>query len=175
MRRPEFSLLDAQKKSFDAQSRLARSALLPRASFVFAYGIDAATNPAGMRGYAAYFNFSIPVFAWYRARSGAQQFRFRVQQVDSSRSIAERNLSKEYQNARTRVQNHYEQIADLEQQVRLAQQNLEISRVRYEGGEGLALDVVVAQADWAQARTNYFTNLANFWAARVDLEVASGR
>ena len=49
------------------------------------------------------------------------------------------------------------------------------SRVRYEGGEGLALDVVAAQNQLAQARTNYYTTLVNYLNARADLEVAAGK
>ncbi len=59
--------------------------------------------------------------------------------------------------------------------MKLSEDNLRLSRVRYEGGEGTALDVVTAQGQLAQARANYFTAKANYLAARVDLEVASGR
>ena len=59
-------------------------------------------------------------------------------------------------------------------QVKLSEEDLRISRLRQEGGEGSALHVVVAQAQLAQARTNYYTALGNFWIARTDLEIASG-
>jgi outer membrane protein TolC len=45
--------------------------------------------------------------------------------------------------------------------VKLSKDNLRLSRVRYEGGEGVALDVVAAQGQLAQARANYFTAKAN--------------
>ena len=47
--------------------------------------------------------------------------------------------------------------------------------MRYEGGEGLALDVVAAQNQLAQARTNYYTAVAGYLNAKADLEVATGR
>jgi outer membrane protein TolC len=47
--------------------------------------------------------------------------------------------------------------------------------VRYEGGEGLALDVVAAQNQLAQARANLVTTKASYLNARAELEVASGR
>ena len=47
--------------------------------------------------------------------------------------------------------------------------------LRYEGGEGLALDLVAAQNQLAQARTNYYTAVANYLNARADLEVAAGK
>ena len=66
-------------------------------------------------------------------------------------------------------------IAQTETQVKLSEDNLRLSRVRYEGGEGTALDVVTAQTQLAQARSNYYAARANYLNARADLEVASGR
>lgn len=74
-----------------------------------------------------------------------------------------------------RVELVYAQIAITEKQVKLSEDNLRLSRVRYEGGEGVALDVVAAQGQLAQARANYFTAKASYLNARVDLEVAAGR
>jgi len=50
-----------------------------------------------------------------------------------------------------------------------------MSRIRYEGGEGLALDVVTAQNQLSQARTNYYTAIVDYLNAKADLEVASGQ
>ncbi len=69
----------------------------------------------------------------------------------------------------------YEQVSQSRSQVSLAEEDLMLSRVRYEGGEGAALDVVVAQNQLAQARSNYFSSITNYFNARLDLEVASGR
>ena len=52
---------------------------------------------------------------------------------------------------------------------------MKLSRTRYEGGEGPALDVVASQQQLQQARVNYFTVLADYSNARADLEVATGR
>jgi outer membrane protein TolC len=73
------------------------------------------------------------------------------------------------------VKRLYEQIGLTREQVRLAEEDLKLSRVRYEGGEGSALDVVTAQNQLAQARNNYYTSVANYLNARTDLEVASGK
>ena len=57
----------------------------------------------------------------------------------------------------------------------LSEENLRLSRVRYDGGEGPALDVVAAQTQLAQARTNLYTTLARYLESRADLELAAGR
>ncbi|MBI4456599.1 MAG: TolC family protein [Acidobacteria bacterium] len=175
LHRLEFSLLEAQRNIFQAQARVARSARFPHLTLSFQYGLDSPEYCANERGYAAIFNLSIPIFDWWKARGAAQQFQLRAQQVDDNRAIAERTLSKEYEGARTRVRHYYGQIAELDRQVKLAEEDLKLSRLRYEGGEGSALDVVTAQNQLAQARSRYYTNLANCLNARADFEVASGR
>ena len=175
MRRLEFRLLDAQRRGFEADFRQARAALLPQLGFQFQYGIDSTAIRIRDRGYAAYFNLNIPIFDWNRARSAMAQARLRARQTETTRAISLRLLSRDYQNALARVNELYRQIQLTREQARLAEEDLRLSRLRYEGGEGLALDVVTAQNQLAQARISYYASLANYLAARADLEVAAGQ
>ncbi len=175
LKRFEFNLLDAQRRGFQADARRARSALLPQLGAAFQYGIDSNAVRISDRGYAAFVNLTIPIFDWNKARAATQQARLRAQQVDSARAISERAFSKEYQSALVRVKQLFEQISLTRQQAQLAEEDLRLSRIRYEGGEGSALDVVTAQNQLSQARSNYYTTMANYWNAKADLEVASGR
>jgi outer membrane protein TolC len=175
LKRLEFSLLDAQRRGFQADARRARSALLPQLGLAFQYGIDSTAVRIGDRGYAAFVNLTIPIFDWNKARAAIEQARLRTQQVESARAISERAFSKEYQGALARVKQLFEQISLARQQAKLAEDDLRLSRIRYEGGEGSALDVVTAQNQLAQARSNYYTAMANYLNAKADLEVASGR
>lgn len=173
--RPEFRLFEAQKQGFMADARRARADMLPRLSLIQQYGVDATRFSFADRGYATFVHLNVPVFDWFRARSAARQSELQARQVDATRRMAERVFSKEYRDALARVDLLYSQIATTEKQVRLSEDNLRLSRVRYEGGEGLALDVVAAQTQLAQARANYFAARANYLNARVDLEVAEGK
>jgi outer membrane protein TolC len=175
LKRVEFNLLDAEHRGFLADSRQARAALLPQASVVFQYGVDALRLNAQDRGYAAFVNLNIPVFDWFKNRDASRQFGLQAQQVETSRLIAERTFSKEYENARARVKTVHTQLTTAESQVKLSEENLRLSRVRYEGGEGSALDVVTAQTQLAQARTNHYSTVAHYFTALADLDVASGR
>jgi outer membrane protein TolC len=175
LHRFEFNLLDAQRRSFQADARAARAALFPQLNLAFQYGIDSDALRIRDRGYAAFFNLNIPVFDWMKARAATRQFQIRAAQVTSSRAISERLFSRDYQSALARVRQFYEQISLSRNQASLAAQDLKLSRIRYEGGEGSALDVVTSQAQAAQARANYYTTVANYWNARADLEVAAGR
>jgi outer membrane protein len=175
LKRLEFHLFDAQRRGFQADVKRARSALLPQLGVAFQYGVDSTAIRIKDRGYAAFVNLTIPLFDWNRARSAMQQARLRTQQVELNRSISERTFSKEYQAALERVKQLYRQISLTRQQAALAEDDLRLSRIRYEGGEGSALDVVTAQNMLAQARSNYYTTMANYLNAKADLEVAAGR
>jgi outer membrane protein len=175
MRRLEFSLFDAQKRGYQADAKHERSAMLPQLSFVFQYGVDSDALRWRERGYAAFVNLRIPVFDWFHARSRVEQFKLRAEEVDTNRAMAERTFSRDYQNSLSRSKYLFTQIALTREQVRLAEEDLKLSRLRYEGAEGPALDVVTAQNQLAQARNNYYTTVANYLTARLDLEVASGK
>ena len=175
LKRPELALLDAQQRGFLADSRQARANLLPQASFAFQYGMDSLHLSIRDRGYAAFVNLNIPVFDWFKTQNLARQFQLKARQVQVTHEIAIRTFSKEYQDALIRLKSLSQQVSLAEKQVKLSGENLRMSRVRYEGGEGAALEVVAAQNQLAQARTNYYTALAGFWNAKVDLEVATGQ
>lgn len=175
LRRPEFRLFDAQLRGFRADSRRARADLFPQLSLIQQYGIDSTRFSFADRGYATFLNLQVPVFDWFRARSASRQFTLQASQVDANRQIAERVFSKEYRDALARVDLVYSQIAITERQVKLSEDNLRLSRIRYEGGEGTALDVVSAENQLAQAKQNYFAAKANYLNAKADLEVASGQ
>jgi outer membrane protein TolC len=175
LQRPEFHLLEAQRRSFLAESRRIRAELLPQASVNFQYGLDSNFVRARDRGYAVFVNLNVPVFDWFRTLNASKQLRVRAQQSETNRAIAERIFSREYESAQARVRNYLQQISITAAQVKLAEEDLRLSRIRFEGGEGSALDVVTAQNQLAQARGNYYTSIANYWNARADREVAAGR
>jgi outer membrane protein len=173
--RPEFRIFDLQKLGFALDAKRERAALLPQVSLGFQYGLDANRYSWSERGSAVVASLNVPIFDWFRARGLAQQFSTRAQQVDNTRQLTQRVFSREYESAKARATSVHEQVSIAESQVRLAEENLKLSRVRYEGGEGPALDVVLGQTQLQQARTNYFTTLFLYANARADLEVAAGR
>lgn len=174
-RRFEFALFDAQKLGFLADARRAKAALLPQLSWSFNYGLDSNQVAWNQRGYSAVAALNVPVFDWFRAINTGKQFKARADQVTESRAIAERRFSQEYAAATARVKQYYEQTLQSKVQMTLAEEDFKLSRIRYEGGEGAAVDVVVAQNQLVQALSNYYTTIASYYSARLDLEVASGR
>ncbi|MBI2685558.1 MAG: TolC family protein [Acidobacteria bacterium] len=175
LRRPEFRIFDLQKTGFTLDARRERAALLPQITLGYQFGIDANRYSWRERGSAVVASLNVPVFDWFRARSLSQQFAARALQIDNTRKVSERVFSREYESAKARLDSIQRQVETAGTQTRLFEQNLALSRVRYEGGEGPALDVVLAQNQLQQARANYVNTLFLYANARADLEVAAGR
>jgi outer membrane protein TolC len=187
LRRPEFQFYEAQQRGFLADAKRERAALYPQLRLSFQWGVDAAVPPLSFRnrGYAVYGSVSFPINDWFgssregtasgRIMSLVRQQEARAAQVMDTIQVSDRRLSQEYQSALARVRRLYEQISLSRVQMTASEEDLRLSRVRYEGGEGPALDVVVAQRQLAEARTAYYSSIASYLNARVDLEVTSGR
>ena len=126
-------------------------------------------------GYSAAAALNIPVFDWFRTLNAARQFSTRAQQLAETKSVAERRYSQEYRAALARSSQFLQQIAEAKEQMNLAEGDFKLSRIRYEGGEGAAVEVVVAQSQLVQVRTSYYASIANYLSAKLDLEVAAGR
>ena len=173
--RPELALLDAQRQGFLAESDRARAERRPQTSLTFQYGLDAQRVSSSDLGYAAFVGLQIPLLDWSRAKKAARQFELEADQVETNKRLAERSFSREYQDALSRTRLLYEQITSTRAQVQLSDDNLRLSRLRYDGGEGSALDVVAGQTQLAQARSNLYTAIARYLESRADLEIASGR
>ncbi len=175
LQRPEFAALDATRDGFLADARRAKADLLPQMHLTYLYGIDSYRFNYRDRGQAIIASLVVPLWDWRRAKSLIGQAKVQADQVETNRAVAERSFSREYQDALARVNQFFGQLRLTDEQVRLSTENLRLSRVRYQGGEGLALDVVSAQNQLAQARANQFTAKANYANAKADLEVAAGR
>ena len=175
LRRPEFALFDAQRDGFLAASKRARAERRPQANLIFQYGFDSLQVERPDRGWAAFVTLDVPVFDWSAGKSASRQFELQAQQVDSARRGSERAFSREYEDAVSRTRQIHAQIETTRAQVALSEENLRLSRIRYDGGEGPALDVLAAQTQLAQARTNLYTALARYLESRADLELAAGR
>jgi outer membrane protein len=175
LRRLEFRLLNAEYRALQAETRVARSSLYPRLSVAFQWGVDAVQPRWDERGYAVIGSLNLTVFDWFKSISSVRQAQARTAQAVDREAIAGRGFSREFESARSRVIRLYEQIEQCRSQVTLSEEDLKLTRMRYEGGEGAALDVVVSQNQLAQARSNYYSTIAGYLGARLDLEVASGR
>lgn len=175
LKRPEYAFFAGEEQGFKADARRTRAGLYPQIGLTYQYGIDANRIAARDRGSALFASLSFPLFDWFRIRNSARQFDFRAQQIQIDREAGTRVFSRDYQRALTAVQALSKEIDTVNDQVAAEKDDLKLSQLRYEGGEGLALEVVTAQNLLVQAEVSYYTLLFNYEMAKADLEVASGK
>ena len=173
--RPELGLFDAARLGFKAEARKARANLLPQPSVVLQYGINSLHWTGHDRGYAALMNLTVPVFDWGKALAAQKQANLQADQVDTQRAIAERGFARELADARAALRTQFDQVSTAEQEVQNAAESLRLAKLRYEAGEGSALEVVDSQSALARAQVNYFTAIRDYFMARAETEFALGR
>lgn len=174
-RRPELTRLAALEQQYLAEARIARAGLRPQASAVVQYGLDANRVWAQDRGYALFVNLEIPVFDWFAARSQARQAEYRRTQVLQQAAISRREFAREYWAAAARVRSWWERSRYARQELEHNREDLRLARLRFESGEGSALEVVTAQTQTVDSAEAYDSALAEYLKAIVDFEVASGK
>lgn len=175
LKRPELHILAARIAGYKADSRQARASMLPQLHLNFQYGIDSTHATSRDRGYAGFVHLDIPVFDFFHSYDQKRQFESLAQSVQTDASMGRRLYSKEYQDALSDVRGTYAQIDATQRQLELAKKNLNLSQLRFEGGEGTALDVVTAQSALVQAEIDFYTTRANYLNAQSALKVASGQ
>lgn len=175
LKRPEFKLFTNEIAGYRADARQARARMLPHINFDFQYGIDSLDVTDRNRGYMGTIQLNIPVFDFLRAHDEERQFQSLAQQAQIDQSIGVRAFSRAYQDALSQVNGFFPQIDITAQEVVNAKENLRLSRLRFEAGEGPALDVVTAENALVQSEINFYTARANYLNALVALKVASGQ
>lgn len=175
LKRPELLRFDADYRGARADFVKARADLFPTLTAQYQYGIDAPIYSWSYRGQAVFVSLSVPIWDFLHTRDVYKQFEIRAQIVETNKKIAERQFSREYQSALARAVSALNQVKTARDQVRFSESNLQMSKIRYQGGEGPALDVVAAVQQLSQARTNYFSAYASYFYATEDLKVAEGQ
>jgi outer membrane protein TolC len=154
-------------------------AYLPTLGFSMAYGIDAndfAVNgpltPSGTRarnlGSSTTWTVNLPVWDWLSTASKVKQSQIKRNVARVALSAAQRQLIANLQEYYSSAQTAQQELQSLDQSVAAAEESLRLTKLRYQGGEGLALEVVDAQNTYVAAqnaredgRVRYQTALAN--------------
>lgn len=175
LRRPEFNFAQAQIDLFRADSHAARAAMLPQLSLNFEYGFDTNQLISQNRGYAGFVHLDIPVFDFFRAYNDKRSFDEQTHAAQTNMAILKRQMSREYQDALSEVKGIYASLSATEEGLHAAQESLRLSRERFDGGEGSALEVVTAENAFVQAQIDFYSNRADLLNAQSALKVASGQ
>lgn len=175
LQRPELNLARAQIDIRRADAHVARAGVLPQLNLNFQYGFDTNHLVSENRGYAGFVHFDVPVFDFFHAYNAKRSFDEQAHAAQTSATILERQLSRAYQDALSQANGVYAALAPTETELKAAEESLRLSRERFDGGEGSALDVVTAENAFVQAQIDFYSTRADFLNAQTALKVASGK
>ena len=117
---------------------------------------------------------NIPVFDGLRKSYMVQQNRIQLAKIDNQFLQLKNSIDLEIAQARGDFSSSLENLQAQEDNMELAQEVFEVTRIKYQEGVGSNLEVVDAESSFKEAQTNYFTALYDALIAKVDLEKSIG-
>ena len=182
---PQLKSALADLKGSDAEVLGARAALLPTLGLNFTYGIDAnefAINgpltPSGLRahnlGYSTTWTVNLPVWDWFSTQGKVKQSEIRRDVARLALTTTQRQLIANLQDYYDTAQTAQQELQSLDQSVATAEESLRLSKVRYQGGEGLVIEVVDAQNAYVAAQNAREDGRVRYQNALAALQTLTG-
>jgi outer membrane protein TolC len=178
---PDVRVAEAALNQADYQVKAARGEYIPFlsvASFSFINStVLALHDPEGNRniGSVVQATVTVPVWNWGATRSRVRQSQIAQRQAQNDLNFARRQIEANLNGFQLEAQASRAQVAQLDDQRRLAEESLQLTNLRYQSGEATALEVVDAQTTASDARNGYDDGLARYRLALANLEVLMGR
>ncbi|MDG1277811.1 MAG: TolC family protein [Algoriphagus sp.] len=119
-------------------------------------------------------SMQIPIFDGFLKSSRIQRNRIQQDQLENQRLFLDDNIELEIYQARTNLKNDLNILAVQRENMALAQEVYDISKIKYNEGVGSNLEVVDADAALIESEINYLSALYDGLIAKVDLEKALG-
>ena len=158
----------------------ARAGYLPSLSFDYFYGIDATrfavNNEIGLSnlGSSVLATVNIPIWNWGATQSRIKQAELRRTQAQRELSLAQRKLLAEIKSLYAEADTALNELSGLSRSAELSAESLRLTTLRYRGGDATVLEVVDAQATFAQANAAYQDGAVRYRVALANLQTLTG-
>ncbi len=119
-------------------------------------------------------SLSIPIFDGLAKSARIQQNRVQIRQLENQSLFIDQNIELEKFQSKANLQNSLSALAVQEENMELALEVFEMTKIKYQEGVGSNLEVVEADSALKEAETNYFSALYDALIAKVELEKALG-
>ncbi len=116
----------------------------------------------------------IPIFDGLMKSKKIQQTKLKIQQISYQRMKLENSINLEVRQTRYNLLNQIEQLENQKENMKLAREVYEDTKMKYQEGVGSNLEVIEADNAYKTAQNNYFTALYEALIAKVDYEKALG-
>lgn len=178
--RIEYKLLETVKALNELQVKRYKNENLPKLSAFgnhnFSYQDDSFkklfnTNyPSTIIG----LTLNIPIFSGFQQLNKIRQAKIEVQKAKNNLEAAENGIDLQIHQAQVQYRNGLEDLTNQKSNIKLAQEVLRVSKIKYEEGVGSSIEVTQAQTALQESENNYIQALFTVLISRVDLEAALG-
>nr|WP_294876325.1 TolC family protein [uncultured Pedobacter sp.] len=179
--RIEYSLLETQKKLNLLDVKRYKSTFLPTLK-----GFAGATKSFQSDNFSNLYDQNYPTsvigltLSWNLINGGQRIYQLRnaklvVKQTENQMQDLKNGIVNEISTNQKLYANSQRSLENQERNLKLAEEILRVTRIKYEQGIGSSLEVTTAETSQKEAQNNYITALYNLLINKVDLDKATGK
>jgi outer membrane protein TolC len=184
-RRIDYSVLQTREELAYLNMKNNKVQYIPNIDLVLGWGMN-----AGVRDFNSLWKFAdsmvwpnyqvagismyIPIFDGLYKSKLIQQNKLQIQQLGYQKEMLENSINLEVDDKRTSVQSNLDQLENQMENMELAEEVYNTSRIKYQEGVGSNLEVIEADNAYVAAQTNYYNALYDALLSKIELEKALG-
>lgn len=119
-------------------------------------------------------SLSLPIFDGLNKSYRIQQRKLAIQKTNNSFNTLRKSIDLSITQSRIKLQDNMEMLEASRENMVLAREVYDVSRIKYQEGVGSNIEVIDAEIAYQQAETNYYNALYDALAAQVELKKALG-
>ncbi len=184
-KRIEYSTLQTTKALAALSLRNIQAGYLPSLVGLATLGVNSAASKFGnlanfseKNRYAPYgfigLSLNVPIFDGFQKRFQSQQARLNIKKLDNGFKQLENAIDFELKQANINLANAQTSLDIQKRNLKLAEEVVRVSKVKYRQGVGSNLEVTNAESSFKEAQTNYFSALYDFIVTKIDLDRVQG-
>jgi len=182
--RPEYDVLQTNKQLIELNMQNFKSQYLPNLYANYNLGWTAGTSSFGDltdfndETWFKYSNIgvtmSIPIFDGLNKRSRIQRTKIQLQQTEAGINQLKNNITREIEESRIKLANATRDVQAQEENVELAQEVYNVTKIKYQEGVGTNIDVIEANTGLKEAQTNYLNAIYDAITSQIQLKKSLG-
>jgi outer membrane protein TolC len=185
-KRIEYSTLQTQKNLAALSLKNIKAGYLPSLVGLATLGVNSAaskfknlSNFSEKNRYAPYgyigLSLSVPMFDGLQKKYQSQQARYNINKINNGFKQLENAIDLELNQANINLANANTSLEIQKRNLKLAEEVVRVSKVKYRQGVGSNLEVTNAESSLKESQTNYYSALYDFIIAKIDLDKAQGQ
>jgi outer membrane protein len=179
--RIEYSLLQTNGELVELDMKNIQAQYFPQINLYGSYGastgrqeFDQVFNNEWFELGAIGLAVNVPVFDGFLKKSRIEEKRIQRNRIEVSKVALRNAIDLQIEQAEFQYRKSIDNMMAQQENMKLAQEVYEVSRIKYEEGVGSNLEVTNADTDLKAAQNNYYTALYESLIAKIDLQKAYG-